>query len=166
MPMHTLYTQPHSKLQVCMTCSGSNHLITTQLNHYHVPHDVVYVAVYFWPGYFYPLEECSFHVQLQLTYSGQISHLSGLNTGPTLSNVNHHTTPKDSIYASFFNPFKMDAKMPSGVSWLYIRQYPSYAQWQVSTMLLRHVNHQMLDPHTVIFRFVRKAQYLYVIYIL
>jgi len=42
-----LWTCPHSKLQVCMTCSGSNHLITTQLNHYHVPHNIAYVAVFF-----------------------------------------------------------------------------------------------------------------------
>jgi hypothetical protein len=58
MPMHTLYTLPHSKLQVCKTCLGSNHLIATQLNHYHVAHDAVYVAVFFWPGHLYPSEEC------------------------------------------------------------------------------------------------------------
>ena len=40
-PIHT-----HSKLQACMSCSGSNHLITTQLNHYHILHKVVYVLVF------------------------------------------------------------------------------------------------------------------------
>jgi hypothetical protein len=41
MPTHNLYTNPHSKLEVCNTCSGSNHLIATQLDQYHVPHGVV-----------------------------------------------------------------------------------------------------------------------------
>jgi len=35
-------------------------------------------------------------------------------------------TPKDSIHAGFFDPFKMDAKMNSVVCWFF-RQYPFYA---------------------------------------
>ena len=73
--VHTLYTRLHSKLDVSMTCSGSNHPISTELHHYHVPHDAVYVAVrIFWPVQLYPLEGCLCRVQLQLTYSGQMSH--------------------------------------------------------------------------------------------
>ena len=35
-----------------------------------------------------------------------------------------HTLTKNSLHAGFFNPLKMDAKIPSNVCWFNIRQYP------------------------------------------
>jgi hypothetical protein len=50
---------------------------------------------------------------------------AGLND--RLSNVSHCTLTKDSIPAGLFKPFKMDARMPSGVCSLHVKQYPFYA---------------------------------------
>ena len=62
-PIRTLCTRLRSKLEVCTTCSHSNHPITTELNQYHVPHGIVYVAVILWPGHLHPLEGCLCRVQ-------------------------------------------------------------------------------------------------------
>ena len=140
-----------------------HYLITTQLNHYHILHKALYVPV-FCPEHLYPLDVHAMFNYSWLIRDGCVSCVD-LNARTTLPYVRHPTLPKDFIYAGFFNPFKMEAKIPSGVCWL-VRQYPFYAQWLVSTMLLPHVNLEMLDSHTVIFSFVHNAPYLYIIYIL
>ena len=160
--MYTQYKHPHSKFQVCMTCSGtissqhSSITITSYIRHF--------MCRFFCPEHLYPLDVHAMFNYSWLIRDGCVSCVD-LNARTTLPYVRHPTLPKDFIYAGFFNPFKMEAKIPSGVCWL-VRQYPFYAQWQVSTMLLPHVNLQMLDPHTVIFSFVHNAPFLYIIYIL
>ena len=163
MPVHTLYTCLHSKLEVCMTCSGSKHPIRTQLNHYRVPHDAVYVDVF--SGQETSALQQDVYVMFsysQLIQDGWVSG-AGLNGASSLSIVSHRTLTKDSTHAGFFNPFKLDAGMSSNVCWLSVRKYPLCAQWHAWTLLSPHVNLQMLDPHTVIFWFVGQAPYLYVI---
>jgi len=108
----------------------------------------------------------SFRTLMPCSAIADLFSCAGLNAASSLSNVSHRTLTKDSIHAGFFNPLKMNARMPSVVCWLSVRQYPFYAQWQVCTLLLPHVNLQMMDPYTVIFWFVGQAPHLYVIYVL